>query len=586
MEFSSFIKRVTVNDVVLRRMPCGEELFGTLCVTGHHLIVCASKAIQQQSDSTSPSDKKCEVWLLHMNVDIVERHTNSRNNGGHLRLKCKDLRIFELEIRSSLSDFLCVAESIEQLSRLADAFMTYPFYYRADFKILEDGWTAFQAERELKHMIKNRPDLRISSVNQDYGICRSYPKLCVVPKTISDEEIIESAKFRHNARFPLISYLHGESCVALVRTSQPLCGVSNKRCREDEKLLNSFLRPTQRAYIIDLRSSPVAQSEKQKGGGFESEQNYSQWKRLHRCLEKYSGSALRDIFGKLVEACHDRPCPADRWLTKLANCGWLDAVQLSLDTACMIAQLISFGHPVVIHGSEGRDMELVLSSLAQVILNPDTRTIRGFEALIEREWLSAGHPFATRHNASAYHFAPSATVRKPGVTDCSPTFLLFLDCLYQIHHQFSLSFEFIPRMLEFFFEHSYASQFGTFMLDCPAERDEQKLSEKTISLWSYLNTPQVLDEYLSPVYEPNPEIIWPSVAPPSIETWKQIYMRGAESDESLVEQEWLLAKQLRKQMQELKSEAVELRNTMVELEAECEEKKIETPNPLDAYRVK
>ena len=42
---------------------------------------------------------------------------------------------------------------------------------------------------------------------------------------------------------------------------------------------------------------------------------------------------------------------------------------------------------VVVHGSDGRDLTLCVTSLAQVILNPDCRTVSGFEALIEREWL-------------------------------------------------------------------------------------------------------------------------------------------------------------------------------------------------------
>ena len=33
------------------------------------------------------------------------------------------------------------------------------------------------------------------------------------------------------------------------------------------------------------------------------------------------------------------------------------------------------------------DLSLVLVSLAQLILNPDTRTTHGLEALIEREWI-------------------------------------------------------------------------------------------------------------------------------------------------------------------------------------------------------
>ena len=48
---------------------------------------------------------------------------------------------------------------------------------------------------------------------------------------------------------------------------------------------------------------------------------------------------------------------------------------------------------VVVHGSDGRDLTLCVTSLAQVILNPDCRTVRGFEALIEREWLQVKRIF-------------------------------------------------------------------------------------------------------------------------------------------------------------------------------------------------
>ena len=42
------------------------------------------------------------------------------------------------------------------------------------------------------------------------------------------------------------------------------------------------------------------------------------------------------------------------------------------------------------HGSDGRDLTLCVTSIAQIILNPDCRTVSGFEALIEREWLQVG----------------------------------------------------------------------------------------------------------------------------------------------------------------------------------------------------
>lgn len=45
------------------------------------------------------------------------------------------------------------------------------------------------------------------------------------------------------------------------------------------------------------------------------------------------------------------------------------------------------GASILIHGTEGTDSTLQVTSLAQIILEPRSRTIRGFEALIEREWL-------------------------------------------------------------------------------------------------------------------------------------------------------------------------------------------------------
>jgi hypothetical protein len=43
-----------------------------------------------------------------------------------------------------------------------------------------------------------------------------------------------------------------------------------------------------------------------------------------------------------------------------------------------------------------------------------------------------------------------------------------------------------------------------------------KLAEQTVSLWSYLNRPDVLQSFLNPMYDPNNRVIWPSVAPMSL----------------------------------------------------------------------
>uniref|UniRef100_A0A915JJ03 Myotubularin phosphatase domain-containing protein n=1 Tax=Romanomermis culicivorax TaxID=13658 RepID=A0A915JJ03_ROMCU len=133
---------------------------------------------------------------------------------------------------------------------------------------------------------------------------------------------------------------------------------------------------------------------------------------------------------------------------------------------------------VIVHGSEGMDSTLIIVSLIQIILDPDCRTIRGFEALIEREWIKGGHPFASRCTHLAYGKS-KATIAVPD----SPTFLLFLDCVWQICNQFSRSFEFTDALLIFIFDNAYASEFGTFLCNSEKEKLENGVKSRTISLW-------------------------------------------------------------------------------------------------------
>lgn len=44
-------------------------------------------------------------------------------------------------------------------------------------------------------------------------------------------------------------------------------------------------------------------------------------------------------------------------------------------------------HSVLVHGSEGTDNTLLVSSLAQLILDPASRSLSGFLCLLERDWI-------------------------------------------------------------------------------------------------------------------------------------------------------------------------------------------------------
>lgn len=193
MEFAELIATPKLDGVILHTQT-SEPVEGTLCITGHHLILSSRREGVQ------------ELWLLHHAIDVVEQKQTMPQQGGLITLKCKDLRIISLEISQQI-EFLNVAKSIEQLSKLNSQQYLYPFFYRPMYTILEDGYTIFRLESEFAKLLAT-DEWRITHINRDFSVCSTYGARLVVPKSITDEEIIQSAAFRDGGRFPVISYRH------------------------------------------------------------------------------------------------------------------------------------------------------------------------------------------------------------------------------------------------------------------------------------------------------------------------------------------------------------------------------------------
>jgi hypothetical protein len=90
---------------------------------------------------------------------------------------------------------------------------------------------------------------------------------------------------------------------------------------------------------------------------------------------------------------------------------------------------------ILFYYSDGWDRTSQISSLAQLLVDPFYRTINGMEILIEKEWLSFGHKFGHRCGHDTKEM------------ERSPIFFQFVDCVYQLVHQFPCSFEFNIKFL-------------------------------------------------------------------------------------------------------------------------------------------
>lgn len=85
----------------------------------------------------------------------------------------------------------------------------------------------------------------------------------------------------------------------------------------------------------------------------------------------------------------------------------------------------------------------------------------GFKILIQKEWLSFGHPFQWRSG----HINDGK-----GDDQISQVFIQFLDCVWQLLRLFPRHFEFNSRYLLILSDHVYSCRFGTFIFNCEYDK--------------------------------------------------------------------------------------------------------------------
>uniref|UniRef100_A0A8I3S2P4 Phosphatidylinositol-3,5-bisphosphate 3-phosphatase MTMR2 n=2 Tax=Canis lupus familiaris TaxID=9615 RepID=A0A8I3S2P4_CANLF len=357
---------------------------------------------------------------------------------------------------------------------------------------------------------------RITKINERYELCDTYPALLVVPANIPDEELKRVASFRSRGRIPVLSWIHPESQATITRCSQPMVGVSGKRSKEDEKYLQAIMdsnAQSHKIFIFDARPSVNAVANKAKGGGYESEDAYQNAELVF--LDIHNIHVMRESLRKLKEIVYPN-IEETHWLSNLESTHWLEHIKLILAGALRIADKIESGKTsVVVHCSDGWDRTAQLTSLAMLMLDGYYRSIRGFEVLIEKEWLSFGHRFQLRLGHGDKNHADA---------DRSPVFLQFIDCVWQMTRQFPTAFEFNEYFLITILDHLYSCLFGTFLCNSEHQRGKENLPKRTVSLWSYINSQ--LEDFTNPLYGSySNHVLYPVASMRHLELWVGYYVR-------------------------------------------------------------
>ena len=365
--------------------------------------------------------------------------------------------------------------------------------------------------RSQTHVTKtSQSPWRLSDVNKDYRMCSSYPRKLVVPRQINDKEILQCASFRSEGRIPSLTWGAALHSGSIWRSSQPKVGLQGNQNSSDEKFLNLMAEAASNIYgggqhmlnpdfvmsmsgsadfesnvnhnrallkILDLRPKSSANGNRVTGHGFELNSAYPN---SHLTFMNISNiHAMRDSLNKVTKECQGLNSSDLNFSSNIEDTKWLLYVKLTLQASWQAAFLAHYKKlPVLVHCSHGWDRTSQVCALSQLFLDPYYRTFTGFRTLVEKDWLSFGHPFQLRH--------AHGEGKGRNEDQMSPIFLQFLDCVWQLVNMFPEKFEFNSRYLLVMADHIYSCRFGTFLYNTEKERIGCQVHERTESIWVYL----------------------------------------------------------------------------------------------------
>ncbi|VDK23108.1 unnamed protein product [Taenia asiatica] len=308
------------------------------------------------------------------------------------------------------------------------------------------------------------------------------------------------------------------------RSSQPLSGLTSKSA--DDQLLLRHIRLAAAAaagglssmesppllYVVDARPRLNALTNRAQGKGYEVESIYRDI--IFRFFEIPNIHAVRESMEKMLKGrCLAVPAAYTKSDSRLSpatayqnprvplkdlnatvdESSWLRNLHRIVEVAFFVASRMepeTGGRSFLVHCSDGWDRTAQVCALAQLLIDPFYRTLEGFQALVEKDWLCFGHKFGDR----------CGQTQAVDAREISPIFTQFLDCTRHLIDLLPTDFEFNYRFLMALHDHSRSGRFGTFVGCSEKQRRELELASKTCSSWVYFAEKRHI--FSNPLYTP------------------------------------------------------------------------------------
>ncbi|CAG8435446.1 9144_t:CDS:2 [Ambispora gerdemannii] len=500
------------------------------------------------------------VFAFKMGEEVIRQTSNKVTEVRNVITKESKCRKFEEQIFDEL--FGENSSSDETDDEVESKGIDESVYKRSQILGWSKG---YRIQKEFERMSMNLESWCIASVNDDFTLSPTYPQDFILPSKILKTSSVDSdssqspsypgtsvasqptsiffrnlARFRSRARFPVICWKKGLH--VLMRSGQPMTGFLGSRGFEDELLIREVIRAvndeqsniiaasklnsqekgkipygqipkmsgkqcnskvSMKICILDARGYAAALSNGCGGGGYENAENYPTNTSLS-FLGLSNIHAISSSHDALLRAISANSTSSN-WYSGLESTGWFTHVTELLKAAGgpdgVIGKIIDEDASVLVHCTDGWDRTTQLVSLAQIMLDPFYRTIKGLQVLIEKEWIAFGHPFRARgdlpntllssdprkHNSN--NSSSGIGIQEPANIQSAPApvFLLFLTCVHLIVKQFPSAFEYNDFLLLCLARAGAGnSPFGDFLCNSECERDYLRLRERTTSIWGWV----------------------------------------------------------------------------------------------------
>ncbi|RLN99206.1 hypothetical protein DYB28_006035, partial [Aphanomyces astaci] len=342
---------------------------------------------------------------------------------------------------------------------------------------LWDGWAVYDPVAEFNRLgVGATTKWRITDINQSYLFCPTYSASIAVPAAVSDQVLATAGQKQCAEDILLI-----QAIAATNPSSSTMVIVDARPWRNAMAQKTVGMAGYELTSHYEVKSTPTPDNTEASSTSFDLPLHGSHAvdpPTLHdktvmigptTCRLVFMGieniHVMRKSFQKLTELSlspdplHDPPefglaKSIDRCFGRnvLAQTKWMDHLSRILHASVEIVRLVKTDTAsVLVHCSDGWDRTSQLTGLAELMLDPYYRTLRGFALLVEKDWCSFGYKFCERTGHTA----------DPSSQEISVVFVQWMDCVWQLCRQFPCSFEFNTRYLILILDHLYSCRFGT-----------------------------------------------------------------------------------------------------------------------------